>query len=268
MKKIFTLFSAALLVAAANAQNTVNPVDLGLSVQWGDRFLGSTDVNTVGDYYAFGENETKSDYTSATYAYKGADFVYEDTTLGGVYFKTATPAVKDVATEKLGKGWRMPTKEEAEEFTENCTITIDKSGDETTKTQGIFKISSKKNTNSITLCATGYYEGTGYGKNSYPYTEVAFYLSTLDQSSFLDYYEAVYTQIRMLSTKLGATTYSSIDPYRGLCVLPVYDPKESAIESVTADAEVQSAAHKTFRNGKLVIEKDGKMYNVSGAQLK
>ena len=59
-----------------------------------------------GAYYAWGETETKSSYTSSNYTYKDnpAELPYE----------------KDPVYKKLGGGWRMPTKAEFEELLSRC----------------------------------------------------------------------------------------------------------------------------------------------------
>lgn len=45
-------------------------VDLGLSVMWADRNVGATRPEEFGDYYAWGETETKESYTWSNYKWR------------------------------------------------------------------------------------------------------------------------------------------------------------------------------------------------------
>lgn len=81
------------------------PVDLGLSVKWAPRNLGAATPSDFGNYYAWGiltPNEWKLNHAS-----KG-------NTLTSEY---------DAATQTLGSGWRMPTKDEMQELVDSCTWT-------------------------------------------------------------------------------------------------------------------------------------------------
>ena len=100
-------------------------VDLGLSVKWATCNLGSETPEEYGEYYAWGETETKSDYNWNTYKWcnisneihtltKYSETIDNQTTL--------TPS-DDAATIKWGKRWRMPTKKETEELLNKCTWT-------------------------------------------------------------------------------------------------------------------------------------------------
>src|SRR5574344_2161473 len=95
-------------------------VDLGLSVKWAACNIGADSPEEYGNYYAWGELETKNDYSeenSATYGLlieelQAKGIINEDTVLNGVY---------DVAHVRLDGSWRMPTKAEYEELIEKCT---------------------------------------------------------------------------------------------------------------------------------------------------
>ena len=106
-------------------------IDLGLSVKWAKANLGATCEDTVeswyGGYYAWGETETKSDYSWATY--KCANGAYDKLTKycpsNKTYFWNGTgspdnklilDAVDDVVNAELGGNYRMPTKAECEEL--------------------------------------------------------------------------------------------------------------------------------------------------------
>lgn len=92
-------------------------VNLGLSVLWAAYNVGASSPEVYGGYYAWGETETKSDYTYENYKY------YNSST--GVYDfigKEISGTSYDVAHVKWGGGARMPTLEEVKELVTNCTI--------------------------------------------------------------------------------------------------------------------------------------------------
>lgn len=119
----------------------VEYVDLGLSVKWATCNLGAKSPEEYGDYYAWGETETKSEYTNATYKFYKSEIVSEGdfdveykgytkyipssgaNTYGfrGFYDnKSVLDPEDDVARVKLGGKWRMPTKTECDELKNNC----------------------------------------------------------------------------------------------------------------------------------------------------
>ena len=120
-------------------------VDLGLSVKWATNNVGASSSIARGDYYAWGETETKSTYASNNYyIWAGSDL----------------PSSYDVASAKMGGNWRMPTQKEMKELRDNCDWTW------TTTVNGEkgYLVKSKKNGYSIFLPAAGYREGTGLYK--------------------------------------------------------------------------------------------------------
>lgn len=90
-------------------------VDLGLSVKWAGWNVGATSPEEYGGYYAWGETEEKSVYDRVTYKYNNGNSGYINigSNISGTQY--------DVATVKWGNGWRMPTREEFEEFRTKCT---------------------------------------------------------------------------------------------------------------------------------------------------
>ena len=97
-------------------------VDLGLSVKWAAWNIGATTPEEYGDYYAWGEVETKIDYTEGSYKFSIADSYgyYEYSLPGGENDISGTNY--DAATVKWGNGWRMPTKLEFVELVDNSTF--------------------------------------------------------------------------------------------------------------------------------------------------
>ena len=110
-------------------------VDLGLSVKWASFNVGASAPTEYGDYYAWGETETKTSYSFATYAWcnegskkkltkycllDNADYWDGPDTPDG---KSVLDPEDDVAHVKLGGSWRMPTIEECRELINQCTWT-------------------------------------------------------------------------------------------------------------------------------------------------
>ena len=130
-------------------------VDMGLSVMWATCNLGATTPEGYGDYYAWGETETKSKYTWANYKWCNGSSTsltkYNSTSNTGIVDnKTTLDLEDDVAYVKLGGRWRMPSSSEMEELISNCTITAVTSNG----VDGI-QYTSKKNGNSIFVPKAG-----------------------------------------------------------------------------------------------------------------
>ena len=120
-------------------------VDLGLpsGLKWATCNVGASSAEEYGDYYAWGEIETKSEYdesNSKTYGKSMSDISGNSTC--------------DVARAKWGGSWRMPTKEECRELILECkwqwTTQNGKNGYKVTGPNG----------NSIFLPAAGYRVGS------------------------------------------------------------------------------------------------------------
>ena len=87
-------------------------VDLGLSVKWATCNIGADSSEDYGNYYAWGETETKDSFTkstSVTYSVSMDDI--------------AGNAEYDAATANWGSSWRMPTYAEIVELVDSCTWT-------------------------------------------------------------------------------------------------------------------------------------------------
>lgn len=89
-------------------------VDLGLSVKWATCNIGASSPEGYGNYYAWGETRTKSNYGPRTYLFFNTNTLqYEDF---GSNFSICGKARYDVATKNWGSKWRMPTRKELEEL--------------------------------------------------------------------------------------------------------------------------------------------------------
>lgn len=162
MKKItLLLFTFVLCAISASAQNessekkvVAEPVDLGLpsGTKWATCNVGATVPEELGDYFAWGEIETKESFKREEYLHikPGQENVMairrEFADLG----KDIAGTQYDVAHVKWGGNWVMPNLAQVQELEQHCTWTW-----ETVNGTNGYKITSKKNGNSIFLPAAG-----------------------------------------------------------------------------------------------------------------
>lgn len=126
-------------------------VDLGLSVKWAKCNVGASSPEEYGEYYAWGEVSTKSEYVEG-------NSVTDDKSMGDI----GGNATYDVARAKWGGSWRLPTEEECQELINECEWTW-------TTRKGVagYIVTSKVNGKSIFLPAAGLRdESYLYGKGS------------------------------------------------------------------------------------------------------
>ena len=164
------------LAGSKTKSGTINGheyVDLGLpsGLKWATCNVGADSPEEYGDYYAWGEIETKGEYTgtnSKTYGKSMSDISGNST--------------YDVARAKWGGSWRLPTKKELEELESKCKwewVTINgKKGYKVTGPNG----------NSIFLPVAGYRAGSSlYGAG-----ERSFYWSSSPLESYDDFAYRLY----------------------------------------------------------------------------
>lgn len=101
-------------------------IDLGLSVKWATCNVGASWPEEFGDYYAWGETQTKKEYSWETYKWcNGSETSMTKYCDYGEHGTVDDLAVleeeDDVAHVKVGDGWRMPTNEECLELLQNTT---------------------------------------------------------------------------------------------------------------------------------------------------
>ena len=99
-------------------------IDLGLpsGLKWATCNVGASSPEDYGDYYAWGETETKSEYTvdnSHTYGLTISQLQSQ----GYIDGEGNLTPLHDAATANWGGSWRIPTKEEMQELLDNCTCT-------------------------------------------------------------------------------------------------------------------------------------------------
>lgn len=183
-------------------------VDLGLSVKWRDCNIGARYPGEKGDYYAWGETETKTLYNSSTYKWhdpvtnKYTKYV-TDSNYGTVDNKTVLDAEDDVAHVKLGGDWRMPTMEEWKELRENCTWTLATKNN----VDGLLA-TSKKNGNSVFFPRAGCWAGDKVERES-----IGYYWCSSLYSTFAGWTAALYSDGGVdVGMWLGRTCGFSIRP--------------------------------------------------------
>ena len=152
--------------------STQKKVDLGLNVCWAGWNVGATSPEGYGNYYAWGETTTKSDYSKSSYQYiNGSDYVNIGSNISGTRY--------DVARSQWGGSWRLPTKAEMKELKNRCTWSW-------TTYKGVpgYKVTGP-NGNSIFLPAAGYRDGTELGGRGYL---GSYWSGTLNGSNSLNAY--------------------------------------------------------------------------------
>jgi uncharacterized protein (TIGR02145 family) len=140
MKKLLLVSVLLCALCSCNSRKEYEWVDLGLSVRWATCNVGASSPWDSGNYYAWGEISTKpeEDYGgSVSYRKSRGD-------IGG-------NSSRDAATANWGGNWRLPTKDEFQELIDNCDWTWT-----TLNGHKGYKVTSKKNGNSIFLPAAGY----------------------------------------------------------------------------------------------------------------
>ncbi len=157
-------------------------VDLGLSVKWATCNVGASKPEEVGGLFAWGETETKSDYSYSTYKFSATGSKGSYTKYSKNDNKTELELEDDVAHVKWGGGWRMPTWEEMQELIKECKWTW-------TEVNGIegFRFTSKKpgyEDRSIFLPVNQYSDAAALAEGMYP-SYGAYWSSTLCQDQLM-----------------------------------------------------------------------------------
>lgn len=109
-------------------ENGYQFIEMGLRVRWATVNVGAVNPEDYGDHFAWGETESKSDYSWSNY--KWCDGSYSKLTKYGVGRgygvndrKTTLDEEDDVAHVRWGGSWRMPSKAELDELRRKCTWT-------------------------------------------------------------------------------------------------------------------------------------------------
>lgn len=202
-----------------NGENEINGhqyVDLGLTsgLLWATKNVGAENPEEAGDWYAWGEIETKSEYTREN-----------SLTLGDEIGDISSDPLYDVAADKWGDSWRIPTSYEYMELLDECVFVW-------TDEDGIIGYNvTGPNGNSIFFPAAGFYANSdvidrGYQGNywtSTPSSETNAYEFYLDsENPSIIFSEKFYGQnVRPVSGEI--THVTGIEPVQKSISMNVSD---------------------------------------------
>ena len=155
-------------------------VDLGLSVKWANCNIGANSPEEYGNYFAWGDIETKSDFyenNCITYGKDSGQLI----SYGFVDRNILKPRY-DAAAMNWENNWRLPTQKEMQELVDNCTWTW-------ITQNGVYGcLVTGTNGNSIFLPATGYRvfdQPAIYAERfGYYWTSTAYYETPNDDKSY------------------------------------------------------------------------------------
>lgn len=192
-------------------------VDLELpsGLLWADTNIGAATAADDGEYFAWGETATKSDFSWETYAFGASIEAFTKYTTTDKL--TTLEATDDAATANWGEGCRIPTHDDYKElmYTGNCSWKwTSKTASDGTTIEG-YTVTSKRNGNSIFLPASG----GRYGTDANSHGTYGFYwTSSISQSAEGNSY----------ALNFATNNYyyrSSYDRYFGFAVRPVAEQK-------------------------------------------
>lgn len=129
------------------SDDAAEAIDLGLpsGTRWASWNIGANSPDEYGNYYAWGETETKSRYSKVLYKY------YISSSMGYTDIGSDISGTQyDVARKLWGSNWRIPTVAEFRELINECVWTWEQSNEK----NGY--IVTGPNGNSIFLPAAGY----------------------------------------------------------------------------------------------------------------
>ena len=154
-------------------------VDLGLSVRWATCNVGAENPYESGDYFAWGELETKDYYDLDNYKWsEGVPGTLQKYCLideyGTVDNISQLEPSDDVARVDMKDRWRIPTEEEVKELLRHCSLTW-------TEKNGVVgcEFRSMINFESIFMPAVGYYSNEEKNVGDYGY----YWTSTLETAN-------------------------------------------------------------------------------------
>ena len=178
MKKVSLIYVMTIVMVISNVfmvnSQEMKAVDLGLRAKWATTNLGASDSTQSGNFYSWGEIETKSNYSSDNYKYMRNDTIIkyypkvtdgaemQDASSDGTTAKRAgivdnkqyLELADDAAYKTLGGNWRIPSRFHMNELITLCTW-------EAIRTDSIcgYKVTGP-NGNSIFLPAAGFITDT------------------------------------------------------------------------------------------------------------
>jgi uncharacterized protein YjdB len=233
--------NATCQVQASNYSYNGNSVDLGSIIStradgtsyrlyWGDRNLGANTPEEYGFSFAWGETNTKSEYSWSNYKWaNGASnkITKYCTDAGKEYWdgagdpdgKSVLDPEDDAAYVLIGGRWRMPTRAEIYAMTNLCTGTmVSRKG-----VQG-YEYKSKENNNTIFLPFTGYWEGIEHKDVSVR----GFYWSDKIQNP-----QVPYTAPCLILNSSNAYVHDGVYRSHGYAIRPVFEGQNIYINSIS-----------------------------------
>lgn len=192
-------------------------INLGLpsGTLWASCNVGANFPSELGNHYAWGETETKDEYTMENYKYFDSE-TFEYISIG----ENISGTKYDAAYVNLGKNWRMPTDVECQELIDVCDIFYREYNGE----WGYFIIGP--NENCIFLPREtfwgDYWTGVSYSENS-----------------------AKHLQIDLLPIgTLTSSNIASLNRVTGSIIRPIYDPQptEPVAEAIDLGLSVKWAS--------------------------
>ena len=204
-------------------------VDLGLpsGALWATCNVGASTPEDAGEFYAWGETETKDNYSWSTYKWCDGEICNStNKTLtkycdrGGFGLmdgKLSLEPEDDVAHVKWGGQWHMPTKEEFQELMDNCTIEWIKLSD----ALHAYKFTGA-NGNSMILPAAGEWSNTTFRSDDFNYW-----------AADLTNYRSSSGNVLLYDTK-NSVRISGSGRYQGYAVRPVLSEYTPAVHQIPA----------------------------------
>lgn len=225
-----------------NITTIFNPISIGEAVDlglpsgtlWANMNIGATNPEEYGNYYAWGETETKTTYSWSTYF---------DTTDGGSTFTKYTTAGKtvldledDAANVNWGGTWRIPTDEQIQELIDNCTWT-----QTTLNDINGFKVKST-NGNYIFLPFAGYSTDDLHAQNGYG----QYWSSSLGTD-----YSYTATLLYIIA---GGERMSTANRHHGYSIRPVKSPQPTTQIYYNATSDLSTSVSSTLGSVNLVAD--------------
>ena len=192
LKRVGLWLLPFLLPVTATAE--YNYVDLGLpsGTLWAECNVGATTPEGYGDFYAWGETETKTSYSWSNYQYaSGSQSTCQDlgTHIAGTKY--------DTAKALWGSGWVMPTLDQANELLKKCSISLAT----VNNVKGLrFK---GPNGNTIFFPMTGYKYNSSYyseGSQTYIWTDTKDNVTKVEYKSMSIYISRTSTSATLKTT--------------------------------------------------------------------
>ena len=242
-------------------------VDLGLpsGTRWATCNVGSDTPEGYGNYYAWGETTTKTNYDWSTYRYCNGS----DTTLTKYCFDArygnngftdtliTLEASDDAATANWGADWRMPTETDLQELLDNCTSNW------TTQNGVSGCLFTGQNGNSIFLPAAGY---NGSGGSSGYYWSSSLYTNSTTRGRVLYVASSLYymvTDLRYYGQSVRPVCNG--DNIGGDANISVPTVNTLSVSSITATTATLSGD--VYSDGGATVTSRGFLYGTNSSNL-